>query len=193
VQKAIKKNLDQSLDASYWSLDLPEETKSYVPKLLAIAKILSHAEEYNLALHPISNSPVFKAVDISSQLDLSKAAELAGMPEDEFFSLNPAFNHAITAPDGSYKLLIKSKNAASFKRKLAQLPKTELVKWTEHKIKAGEDLNAIAKLHEVTVETIVEINQLKEQKLVIGSVLRLPPLPQPAKTAAKPAKAVVKA
>ncbi len=193
VQKAIKKNLDQSLDASYWSLDLPEETKSYVPKLLAIAKILSHAEEYNLALHPISNSPVFKAVDISSQLDLSKAAELAGMPEDEFFSLNPAFNHAITAPDGSYKLLIKSKNAASFKRKLAQLPKTELVKWTEHKIKAGEDLNAIAKLHEVTVETIVEINQLKEQKLVIGSVLRLPPLPQPAKTAVKPAKAVVKA
>jgi membrane-bound lytic murein transglycosylase D len=195
VQKAIKKNLDLSLDTSFWSLDLPDETKSYVPKLLAIAKILSHAEEYNLALHPIPNAPLFKAVDISSQLDLSTAAELAGMPADEFFNLNPAFNHAITAPDGSYKLLIKSKNAAAFKRKLAKLPKTELVKWTEHTIKVGEDLNAIAKLHEVPVETIIEINQLKDQKLVIGSILRLPPqaLPQPAKTTSQPAKAVVKA
>jgi membrane-bound lytic murein transglycosylase D len=175
VNKAIRKNTELALDTSFWSLDLPEETKAYVPKLLAIAKIFSHAEEYNLPLRHIPNEPFFKAVNVSSQLDLSKAAELAGMPLDEFFNLNPAFNHAITAPDGSYKLLVKAKNASSFKRKLAKLPPSEHVKWTEHTIKEGEDLNVIAKLHDVPVETIVEINQLKDQKLSVGSILRLPP------------------
>jgi membrane-bound lytic murein transglycosylase D len=175
VQKAIRKNTELALETNFWSLDLPEETKAYVPKLLAIAKIFAHAEEYNLPLQHIPNQPFFKAVNISSQLDLSTAAELAGMPLDEFFNLNPAFNHAITAPEGSYRILVKAKNAMTFKRKLAKLPKSEHVKWGEHTIKEGEDLNSIAKLHDIPVETIVEINQLKDQKLVVGSVLRLPP------------------
>ncbi len=175
VQKAINKNLELALDTSFWSLDLPEETKAYVPKLLAIAKLFAHAEKYNLPLQHIPNEPFFKAVNIDSQLDLSKAAELAGMPLDEFFNLNPAFNHAITAPEGSYRLLVKADNAASFKRKLAKLPKNELIKWEEHKIKKGEDLNAIAKLHDISVEAIIEINQLKEEKLAVGSVLKIPP------------------
>lgn len=175
VQKAINKNTELALDTSFWSLDLPEETKAYVPKLLAIAKLFAHAEEYNLPLQHIPNEPFFKAVNIDSQLDLSKAAELAGMPLDEFFNLNPAFNHAITAPEGSYRLLVKADNAASFKRKLAKLSKNELIKWEEHKIKKGEDLNTISKLHEISVEAIIEINQLKEEKLAVGTVLKIPP------------------
>jgi membrane-bound lytic murein transglycosylase D len=89
--------------------------------------------------------------------------------------LNPAFNHAITAPEGSYHLLVKAKNAATFKRKLAALPKSEHVKWDEHTIKVGDDLDAIAKLYDVSIETLVEINQLKGEKLAVGSVLKLPP------------------
>jgi membrane-bound lytic murein transglycosylase D len=175
VQKAINKNTELALDTSFWSLDLPEETKAYVPKLLAIAKIFAHAEDYNLPLEQIPNEPFLKAVNIDSQLDLSTAAELAGMPLDEFFHLNPAFNHAVTAPEGSYKLLVKAKNAASFKRKLAKLPKSEHIKWEEHKIIEGEDLNTIATLYDIPVEAIIEINQLKEEKLAVGSVLKLPP------------------
>lgn len=175
VQKAIKKNADLALDTSFWSLDLPEETKAYVPKLLAIAKIFSHADEYNLPLRPIPNEPFFKAIDISSQLDLSTAAELAGMPKDEFFNINPAFKHAITAPDGSYRLLVKAENAIAFEQKLAKLPKNEYVKWGEHKIKKGENLNSIAKLYDISIDTIIEINQLEDKKMTVGSILKLPP------------------
>jgi membrane-bound lytic murein transglycosylase D len=177
VQKAIKKNQEQALDTDFWSLDLPKETRIYVPKLLAIAKLLAHADQYNLPLQHIANKPFFKAISINSALDLTKAAELAGMPLDEFFNLNPAFTHAITAPEGSCHVLVKAKNAASFKRKLAKLSKTELVKWAEHKIKHGEDLITIAKLHDIPVETIMEINQLKDGKVSVGRVLKIPPVP----------------
>jgi membrane-bound lytic murein transglycosylase D len=176
VEREVRKNAERALDTSFWSLNLPQETRTYVPKLLAIAKIFAHAERYNLPLQPIPNRPSFKAVNISSQLDLSKAAELAGMSHDEFFNLNPAFNHAITAPEGSYRLLVKAENAFAFKRKLAKMSKTELVKWDEHKIKAGDDLESIARLHGISVEALIEINQLRDDfKLVIGNVLRLPP------------------
>lgn len=175
VQKAIRKNTELGKDTSFWSLDLPRETKAYVPKLLAIAKIFSHSEQYNLPLQAIPNKPFFKSINISSQLDLSKAAELAGMPLNEFFNINPAFSHAITAPEGSTQILVKADNAETFEQKLADLPKSDHVKWLEHKIKAGEDLNSIAKLHSISVETLIEINQLKAKKIVVGSVLRLPP------------------
>lgn len=183
VLKAIRKNEELALDTSFWSLDLPEETKAYVPKLLAIAKLFAHAEDYNLPLQHIPNEPFFKAVHVNSQLDLSKAAELAGMPTDEFFNLNPAFNHAITAPDGSYQLLVKAENAETFEQKLAELPKSEHVKWDEHIIKPGEDLNSIARQHDVPVATLIEINQLGNEKLAVGTVLKLPP--KAAKTLAK--------
>jgi membrane-bound lytic murein transglycosylase D len=175
VQKAIKKNSQHALDTSFWSLDLPEETKAYVPKLLAIAKLFAHADAYNMPLQPIPNEPFFKAVHIDSQLDLSKAAELAGMPLDEFFNLNPAFNRAITAPDGDYQLLVKTENVASFKRNLANLPKSEHVKWYEHTIQAGEDLESIAKLHKMPIQAIIEINQLTDNYLAVGNILRIPP------------------
>jgi membrane-bound lytic murein transglycosylase D len=175
VQKAIRKNGELGSKPDYWSLDLPRETREYVPKLLAIAKLFANAEKYNLPLHPIPNHPFLKAVHIDSQLDLTKAAELAGMPLEEFLNLNPGFNHAITAPHGSYKLLIQVNKAAAFKRKLAQLPKGERVKWLAHTVKAGEDLNAVAKFHGVSVDTLLVINGLTDVKVAAGSVLRIPP------------------
>ncbi len=175
VQKAIRKNGELGSKPDYWSLDLPRETKEYVPKLLAIAKLFANAEKYNLPLQPIANQPFVRTVHIDSQLDLTKAAEMAGMPLNDFLNLNPAFNHLITAPHGSYKLLIQSSKVSSFKRKLAQLPKNERVKWLAHTVKAGEDLNTVAKFHGVSVDTLLVINGLSDVKVAVGSVLRIPP------------------
>ncbi len=175
VQKAMRRNSELATKADFWSLDLPKETREYVPKLLAIAKLFANAEKYNLPLHPIPNQPFLKAVHIDSQLDLTKAAELAGMPLNDFLNLNPAFNHLITAPHGSYKLLVQANKVASFKRKLAQLPKNERVKWLAHTVKPGEDLTSVAKFHGVSVDTLLVINGLTDVKVAAGSILRIPP------------------
>jgi membrane-bound lytic murein transglycosylase D len=175
VQKELRKNTEQALQPDFWALDLPRETREYVPKLLAIAKLFAHAEKYHLPLHPIPNEPFLKTVHIDTQLDLTKAAELAGMPLDEFLHFNPAFNHAITGPHDSYKLLIKANKVASFKHKLAQLPKSERVKWQQYTVKPGEDLAAVAKLHGISVDTLIIINGLQTDKVAVGSILRIPP------------------
>ncbi len=122
VQKSIEHNENLGLPTDYWSLGLPKETLDYVPKLLAIAKIFAHAQDYNLHLEHIPNKPYFEVVDVKSPIDLRKAAQLANTPYDKFLKLNPGFNRACTAPEGPHRLLIPVNHAETFRLNLAQLP-----------------------------------------------------------------------
>ena len=127
VRKSIEKNEYLNLPTDYWSLDLPQETEDYVPRLLAIAKLFAHADEYNIHLQHIPNRPYFEVVDIKSPLDLHKAAKLANTPLYAFLKLNPGFSRSSTAPEGPHRLLVPVAQAKSFKESLAMLPYSERV------------------------------------------------------------------
>ncbi|MDD1614473.1 MAG: LysM peptidoglycan-binding domain-containing protein, partial [Methylococcaceae bacterium] len=127
VKKSIERNEYLNLPTDYWSLDLPEETENYVPRLLAIAKLFANADEYNIHLQHIPNRPYFEVIDIKSPLDLNKAAQLANTPLYAFLKLNPGFNRSSTAPEGPHRLLVPVAQAREFKRNLAMLPYTERV------------------------------------------------------------------
>ncbi len=127
VQKSIDRNEYLNLPTDYWSLNLPQETESYVPRLLAIAKIFANADEYNVHLQHIPNRPYFEVIDIKSPLDLDKAAQLANTPLHKFLKLNPGFSRSSTAPEGPHRLLVPVAQAQAFKRNLAMLPYSERV------------------------------------------------------------------
>jgi peptidoglycan lytic transglycosylase D len=132
VKKSIERNEYLNLPTDYWSLDLPEETENYVPRLLAIAKLFANADEYNIHLQHIPNRPYFEVVDIKSPLDLHKAAELANTPLYTLLKLNPGFNRSCTAPQGPHRLLVPVEKAQTFKRNLAMLPYSERVAITQY-------------------------------------------------------------
>jgi len=127
VAKAIMRNEYQGLPTDYWSLDLPKETEDYVPRLLAIAKLFANAEQYGIRLQNIPNKPYCEVVNVGSQLDIDKAAELAQTPLSHFLKLNPCFKKGSTAPDGPHRLLIPSHRVEAFKQNLARLPYDERV------------------------------------------------------------------
>lgn len=132
VWKAIAKNEESGLPTDFWSLDMPRETRDYVPRLIAIAKLIANAEDYHVPLNPIPNKPYLEVVDIKSPLDLLKAAQLANMPLDKFLKLNPGFNRLCTAPEGPHRLLVPITQAAAFKTNLAQLPFEERVSFAQY-------------------------------------------------------------
>jgi membrane-bound lytic murein transglycosylase D len=184
VGKAIEKNENLSLPTDYWSLSLPEETTNYVPRLLAIAKLFAHADEYNIPLRPIPNKPYVEVVDIKSQLDLDKAAQLANTPLKEFLKLNPGFNRWSTAPEGPHRLLVPVKEAQSFKRNLARLPVEDRVAQhryyeerlaqNKHKVRAGETLSSIASRNHTTIKAIRQANHLANNTIRTGMILKVP-------------------
>ncbi len=132
VNKAIVRNEYQGLPTDYWSLDLPKETEDYVPRLLAIAKLFANAEQYGIRLHNIPNKPYCEVVNVGSQLDIDKAAELAQTPLSHFLKLNPCFKKGSTAPDGPHRLLVPAQYADAFRHKLASLPFDERVDQRRH-------------------------------------------------------------
>jgi membrane-bound lytic murein transglycosylase D len=174
VRKAIKKNKKKHRSTSYWSLPLPQETRSYVPRLLALARILDNAEHYNLPQPVVENKPHLGLVNIKSQLDLKKAAEIAQIPLKELLQLNAGLNRWCTPPDGPHHLLLPIAKTSLFKKNLAELPLDEWVTWQRHKITSGENLGVIALKYRTSVKAIREVNRLSSTLIRTGKFLLIP-------------------
>ncbi|SJM95219.1 Membrane-bound lytic murein transglycosylase D [Crenothrix polyspora] len=132
IGKAIDRNEYNGRPTDYWSLDLPQETEDYVPRLLAIAKLFANADKYNIPLQRIPNQAYCAVVNVGSQLDLDVAAEMADMPLKSFLKLNPGFKKESTAPEGPHHLLLPVTRLQKFKENLAQLPYEERVDQRKH-------------------------------------------------------------
>jgi peptidoglycan lytic transglycosylase D len=174
VGKAIKKNKRLNRPTDYWSLDLPEETRKYVPKLLAVARILANAEKYNISLRPIADKPTFEIVDIGSQLNLEVAIEMAAIPKEDFFKFNSGLKRWCTAPEGPHRLLIPVAQVESFKHSLAQLPDHERMKGVHHKVQKGDNLGILARKYQTSVMAIRQVNDLHNNLIHPGKNLLIP-------------------
>lgn len=174
VNRALRRNRNNNKPTDYWSLNLPNETLYYVPKLLALAKIFANAEEYGITLKKLEHKPYFSIVNIGSQLDLAKAAELSAMSIDDIFQLNPGFNRGFTPPKGPHRLLVPVAKVKQFEENLALLPDTERVKWQRHKIKSGENLSVIAQHYKIKTHVLHSVNHIKNTQIRAGKYLFIP-------------------
>lgn len=174
VSRAIYKNKRKGKPTDFWNLDLPNETRGYVPKLLAIAALVEDPEKYNVSFDPIPNEPYFAQVDVGSQIDLALAAELAEISVEDLYILNPGFNRWATDPDGPHTLLFPIENAKTFTENLASLPDDQRVRWVRHQVKKGQTLLHIADNYNTTVDLIRDVNNLRRNALKQGQNLVIP-------------------
>ncbi|RDH86135.1 MAG: lytic transglycosylase [endosymbiont of Galathealinum brachiosum] len=175
VRRAIRKNKKRGKPTDFWNLKLPKETQAYVPKLLALKRLINKPSDYGITLNCIDDTPYFEAVDITAQLDLAMAADMAEIDLNRLYQLNPAFNHWATAPYGPHRLLIPVDNAETFKSNLAQIPKAERIKWKRHKIKEGQTLSHIADRYSVSVSSLKRLNNLgSKSRIRAGKHLVIP-------------------
>lgn len=174
VRNAVRKNKRLGKPTDFWSLDLPKETRAYVPKLLALADIIKRPEHFDLTLYPIDNKSVLTQVDIKSQLDLAKAATLADLSLAELQRLNPGFNRWATDPDGPHRLLLPSHSVEKFELGLNKLSKNDRLAWQRYKIKEGDNLGLIANKFNTRIELIQEVNNIKGNQIRAGKHLLIP-------------------
>jgi len=174
VQKAIKKNRKRHKPTDFWSLDLPKETRDYVPKLLALKELISHPQKYDVSLRCIPHVPGFKRVDAGSQIDLALAAELAEIDLDTLYSYNPAYNRWATPPNGPHQLLLPADAAETLEANLETLDDKDRIQWQRHKIKAGETLSQIAVKYDTTVKHLSKVNRLRGNNIRAGKHLLIP-------------------
>jgi membrane-bound lytic murein transglycosylase D len=175
VQREVNANRAAGKPVDFFSLRLPAETKAYVPKLLAMRRLVGNPEDYGIAFSPIPNEPYFTRVDTGGQLDLTLAAELAGITLDEVYELNPGFHRWATDPAGPHFLLLPRDTADAFRKNLELLSPDERVRVSLHKVKAGESVASIAKKYKTQPIVVRDMNSIDNgAPLVVGSELRVP-------------------
>lgn len=174
VRRAIRKNQRSGKPTDYWSLDLPGETKRYVPRLLALAEIVQTPEEYGIRLSRIPDKPFFESVEIDTQLDLPLAAELAGIDIEMLYRLNPGYNRWATDPQGPHRILLPLERVDEFNAKLSELDPDQRIRWARYLIQPGDTLQGIARKHETTVAVLKQANHLDSSLIKAGRALLIP-------------------
>ena len=173
VARAIEKNVQQGLPTDYASLPLPNETRHYVPKLLAIRNLVRNPEQFGVAIDTLPNQPYFEKVTVRANMDIQSAARLANMSKDEFLALNAAFPRKLIRSDTPVDLLVPADKADTFQRNLES---GTWDSWKPYSAKKGERPEAIAKRFDVSVARLEEHNQfvLKRGKLARAQTVLVP-------------------
>ena len=174
IARAIAINQAAGRPIDFWDLKLPAETRAYVPKLLAMKRLIASPESHGLAFSPIPNHAYFTRVPTLGQIDLRLAAEIAGVTSEEIYELNPAFHRWATDPEGPHFLLLPADAAAAFAANLALLTPDERLRVSRYSVRHGDSMASVAHRFHTTPQLVRELNDLPKGALVVGTELRVP-------------------
>jgi peptidoglycan lytic transglycosylase D len=175
VRRAIEKNERRGQDTDFWSLDLPPVTQRYVPRLIALSKVIARSDEYQVELKPLTTEVPFSLVEIDRPIDLSTAAEIASISNDEIHQLNPGFTKWVTPPKGNHYLLLPTESVDTFQENLVDMPFREWQPHQEYVVKRGDTLSKIARQQGLTPADLAAINGIGTKDVIkAGQVLRFP-------------------
>jgi len=174
VQHAVQVNQAEGRPIDFWHLRLPRETEAYVPKLLAMKRLVDDPAKYGLVFTAIPNQPYFARVNTQGQVNLQVAAQIAGITADEVYELNPAFHRWATDPTGPFYLLMPVDAAPVFSQNIADLTLDERMGIEHYEVRRHDTVFSIARHFKTTAEILRKLNTLPSGGLTVGADLEVP-------------------
>jgi len=175
VERAVARNERLGKPIDFWHLKLPTETRAYVPKLLAMRRIVSDPAAYGLEFSQIDDAPYFTQINTGGQIDLQVVSELSGVSKDDLYELNPAFHRWATDPTGPYSLLVPIDAAEGLEQTLLSLTPEQRMRVAGYEVRRQDTIAGIARQNSTTPELLRHLNNLApNEKLVVGSTLMVP-------------------
>ncbi len=174
VGRARRANLEKGLPADYWSLKLPRETRNYIPKMIALAQIIAFPNAFDVEIPTVANEPAFEIADTGGQIELARAADLAGIDTRALRKLNPGQLRWATSPDREPELLLPVGHSVQFSSGIASLTPQDRVQWQHYMIERGDNLIAIAKKFDTEVGMLREVNGIRGSMIRAGDTLMIP-------------------
>ncbi|MCP5419827.1 MAG: transglycosylase SLT domain-containing protein [Gammaproteobacteria bacterium] len=164
VQKAMQAAQEAGLEANYWNLDLPAETKAYVPQIAALSRVVFDPQENGLKLKKINTLPYLARIKVEADSELLNNVAASGVPIDEFSRFNPAFKAYMDIPERTYNLMLPLDQAEL----LAQnLDGAELIAVRTHTVKKGDTLSKIADQYGISYVKLAQWNSLSVKSVLL--------------------------
>ena len=176
VSRAIRRNQASGKASDYLSLNMPQETRHYVPKLMALREIVANPAAFNLRLPSMPNKAYFVEVEAPMHLDLNLAAKFAGMSEAEFISLNPAHNRPVIAARSNDQIKIPADRVDAFLEAMRahEAAKQPFSRWQPYTLAPGESLQSLATRLGTNPQEIMRANGLRSSKVLPGTRILAP-------------------
>lgn len=174
VQRARARNRKAGKPLDYWSLNLPRETRHYVPRLIALSTIIAFDEALEVELPPIANRPAFVPVATGGQIEMLRASKLAELPLEELRRYNPGYLRWATVPERDHELLVPPYAARRLREGLETLAPGDRVTWQHYRIRRGDSLILIARRFDTEVGLLREVNNLSGNLIRAGDTLMIP-------------------
>jgi membrane-bound lytic murein transglycosylase D len=174
VGRAIAKNQASKLNTDYFSLAMPNETKNYVPKLLAYKRIIDQPEKYGFKLPKVDNHPYFVSIPVHQDIDVNKVIELSEITQEQFLALNPSYNKPVILKEFNQDILLPFGKAELFQKNLSK-NKAPLASWTVVKVSKTDTVEKVATDLDVDADQIRDLNKIpKGMKIRSGSTILIP-------------------
>ncbi|MCZ6730256.1 MAG: transglycosylase SLT domain-containing protein [SAR324 cluster bacterium] len=176
VNRAMREARAEGQDPNYWNLDLPPQTRAYVPAFLAMAKLYSSPDAFG---YPVDGR---EPPDTTESLEMDRASSLAEVAHrleislPELVRLNLAWRRGYIPDDLEHKVLLRVPFGLK-ERLLASLADNTPVRlpWLTHVVERKETLSRIARGYGVSMASIMMVNPIADRNFLgIGQILVIP-------------------
>lgn len=172
VNAAIRYNRSHHLPINYWYLKLPKQTEEYVPKLIALAKILQYPSYYRVNLTKVPDSPLITAIPLKQQINMQALAGLIHMDSSQLLRLNAGFRRWVTPPGSGYTLIVPQDKTKLAMRELNELSPDNI--WQHYRVKSGDTLSTVGEKYHISTTTLSVVNHLSTHRIKTGQLLLIP-------------------
>jgi membrane-bound lytic murein transglycosylase D len=175
VARAIARNQRMGLGTAYTDLNMPAETRSYVPKLQAVKNIVADPEALHAELPLIENHPYFQTVTVTRDIDVELAARLADVSVEDFKALNPSMKRPVVLAAGTPEILLPWDNAKIFQRNFEAYTAGQYASWTAWSAPTTMTVAEAARRVGMNETDLRMVNTIPPRMLIkAGSVLIVP-------------------
>lgn len=183
---AMRRAMNKSQSDDFWELvdkkAISSQTANYIPKLLAIADLAINADYYGIDI-PNHNEEFenlinekegnFDYISVDKAYSLNQLAGELRIDPKTINHLNPSYLLGMTHPSKKSEIRLPLGMKKSALEALEKLSPIEFpVKYT---VQSGDSLWSISRKYGVSIASICEINNIKENAILrIGKILYIP-------------------
>ena len=174
VDKRINQNKRKGEDIDFWSLNLPTQTKNYVPKYIALRELILNPQKYGITLPNIPYDSVVQKITIPGQVEILALSEYLEIKPELLYKLNAGYTKWASAPKDESIFFIPKEKYFLFSSEKNPFNKTNDINWISHTVNKGDNLWDLAIKYDTEVDVIKEVNYLNNDLLSINDNLLIP-------------------
>jgi len=174
LDRRINQNKRRGMDTDFWSLNVPVQTKNYVPKYIALRELIFNSENYGVKLPQIPYEPVVKKISIPGQVEVLTLSEYLDIKPELLYKLNAGYTKWASAPENESVFYIPSEKYILFEDEDNPFKNSNQINWISHIVQSGDSLWSLASKYDTEVKIIKKINYLNNDLLSINDTLLIP-------------------